>query len=54
MSDGAAPVSSCIRNANVAPARSTMLFVTCVAMISRRSRWPSIAAANRSRSGEGK
>ena len=51
---GGAPVSSSMRKANVDPARSTMLFVTCVAMISRRSRCRSICSAKRSGSGAGK
>jgi hypothetical protein len=46
MSGSGAPVSSCIRNANVAPARFMIAFVTWVAMISRRSRCRRIASPN--------
>ena len=54
MSEGDAPVSCCMRKANVEPARSTMLLVTCVAMISRRRRWRRICSEKRSGSGAGK
>ena len=42
-----APVSSASRNRNVDPPVSTIWFTTDVVMISRCSRWPSIALAKR-------
>ncbi len=54
MSAARAPVSSTIRETKVGPTRLTMELVTWVAMISRRSRWRSIAARYSSRSGRGK
>ena len=49
-----APVSCASRNRPVTPAMFTARLVSTVAMISRRSGWPVIAAGNRLRSGAGK
>ena len=48
MSATPAPVSSVMRKSNEVPARLTISLVSPVATISRRSRCPPMAAANRS------
>ena len=49
-----APVSSASRSTKAGPPRLTSAFAIIVAMISRRSRWPAMASAKRSRIAVGK
>jgi hypothetical protein len=54
ISDAGAPLSSFRRKVKVVPPPCRMLLTTCVAMISRRSRWLRIRSLKRSGSGSGK